>query len=99
MRCYPYGVSDAKIFIVMLAVLVVVMVFVGTRPQYPQATGIFPQVVSCIQESPPQSASDKDWKPTLRVEVEPVRRSEGGGRVREYRVLGCRLYYYHGYFK
>jgi hypothetical protein len=50
----------------------------------------------CVRENSPQSASDPDWQPTLRVEVEPVR---DPGRVREYRVLGCRLYYYHRYFR
>jgi hypothetical protein len=91
--------SDAKVFIAMLSVAVVVLVFAATRPQYPQATGIFPQVVSCVRENPPQWASDKDWKPTLRVDIEPVRRSEGGGRIREYRWLGCSFYYYHGHFR
>jgi hypothetical protein len=99
MRCYPYGVSDIKAFIALLSVLVVVMVFVATRDPYPQATGVFPQVVSCVQENPQPPTSDKDWQPTVRVKVDPVRRSEGGGRVREYHVLGCTLYYYHGYFK
>jgi hypothetical protein len=91
--------SDAKIFVVMLAVVVVAMVFWGRAATYLQATGVFPQVISCIQENPPQWASDKDWQPTLRVDIEPVRRSEGGGRIREYRLLGCRFYYYHGHFR
>ena len=63
---------------------------------YPQATGIFPQVVSCANQTPDPPTSDPDWQPTLRVEVEPVR---DPGRVREYRVLGCRLYYYHRHFR
>jgi hypothetical protein len=67
-----------------------------TQPRYPQATGIFPQVVSCVRENPNPPTSDRKWQPTLRVKVEPVR---DPGRVREYRVLGCRLYYYHRYFR
>jgi hypothetical protein len=58
--------------------------------------GIFPNVVSCVQENPNPGASDPHWQPTLRVKVEPVR---DPGRVREYRVLGCRLYYYHAHFR
>ncbi len=90
--------SEAKSFIVVL-VVVVFIIWVASvlmQPRYPQATGIFPQVVSCVQENSPQSASDPNWKPTLRVEVEPVR---DPGRVREYRVLGCRLYYCHRHFR
>ena len=65
------------------------------QPRYPQATGIVPQVVSCVPESKPKD-SGPDWKPTLVVRVEPAREP---GRVREYRVLGCTLYYYHAHFK
>jgi hypothetical protein len=91
-------VSETKSFIVVLAVVVFIIwvASVLMQPRYPQATGIFPQVVSCVQENSPQSASDPHWQPTLRVEVEPVR---DPGRVREYRVLGCRFYYYHRYFR
>src|SRR5215204_6936684 len=40
---------------------------------------------------------DRNWQPTLIVTVEPGR---DPGQVREYRVLGCRLYYYyHRYFR
>jgi hypothetical protein len=74
---------------------IVVAAALISRP-YPQATGIFPQVVSCVQQSPPHSHSDPDWQPTLIVTVEPMR---DPGRVRVYRVLGCRLYYYHRYFR
>jgi hypothetical protein len=93
--------SDIKLFIAMITVFTVlvisVLVISAFIPRgYPQATGIFPQVVSCVQENSPQSASDPHWQPTLRVKVEPVR---DPGRVREYRVLGCRLYYYHRYFR
>jgi hypothetical protein len=97
-RCYPCGVSETKSFIVVLAVVVFIIwvASVLMQPRYPQATGIFPQVVSCVQENSPHSASDPHWQPTLRVKVEPVR---DPGRVREYRVLGCRFYYYHRYFR
>jgi hypothetical protein len=61
-----------------------------------QRGSIFPQVVSCVNQNSPQSAPDPHWPPTLRVKVEPVR---DPGRVREYRVLGCTLYYYHAHFK
>jgi hypothetical protein len=62
-------VSETKIFIVVLAVVVFIIwvASVLMQPRYPQATGIFPQVVSCVQENSPQSASDPDWKPTLIV--------------------------------
>ena len=90
------GMSDIKIFIAVMAVFAVVTAYALTRPQYPQATGIFPQVVSCVNENPDPPTSDPHWQPTLRVKVEPVR---DPGRVREYRVLGCRLYYYHRFFR
>ena len=50
-----------------------------------------PQVVSCYKESKPRDAGP-NWEPTLRVKVEPNRNY---GLVKEYQVLGCRLYYYH----
>ena len=76
--------------LVITAVLVTLLV---RMPQYPQATGIFPQVVTCVDEKP-NADDSRNWKPTLIVTVEPGR---DPGRVREYRVLGCRLYYYHDY--
>ena len=76
-------------------VAIVVAGILLSRPLYPQATGIFPQVVSCVQENPDPQSSD-NWQPTLSVKVEPVR---DPGRVREYWVLGCRLYYYHAHFR
>ena len=90
--------SETKSFIVALAVVVFIVgvASVLMQPRYPQATGIVPQVVSCVNQNPDHSTSDPNWKPTLRVKVEPVR---DPGRVREYRVLGCRLYYYHRYFR
>jgi hypothetical protein len=92
--------SDIKIFIAMITVFTV-LVFTGLVisafiPQYPQATGIFPQVVSCVKQNPNPPTSDRNWKPTLIVTIEPGR---DPGRVREYRVLGCRLYYYHRHFR
>lgn len=81
--------------VVTYAALVVASVLM--QPQYPQATGIFPQVVSCVKQNPDHPTSDRNWQPTLIVTVEPGR---DPGRVREYRVLGCRLYYYyHRYFR
>ena len=90
--------SETKSIIVVLAVVVLIIgvASVLMQPRYPQATGIFRQVVSCVQENSPQSASDPNWKPTLRVKVESVR---DAGRVREYRVFECRLYYYHRFFR
>ena len=90
--------SETKIFIVALAVVVFIfwVASVLMQPRYPQATGIVPQVVSCVNQNPDHSTSDPHWQPTLRVKVEPVRDS---GRVREYRMLGCRLYYYHRHFR
>jgi hypothetical protein len=92
--------SDIKIFIAMITVftvlVVTVLVISAFIPQYPQATGVFPQVVSCVKQNPNPPTSDRNWKPTLIVTVEPGR---DPGRVREYRVLGCRLYYYHRYFR
>ena|SRR5215212_5610657 len=51
---------------------------------YPQATDIFPQVVSCANQTPDPPTSDPDWQPTLRVEVEPVR-----GTPDESGSIGC----------
>jgi hypothetical protein len=89
-------VSETKSFIVALAVVVFIIwvASVLMQPRYPQATGIVPQVVSCVPESKPKD-SGPDWKPTLIVQVEPAR---DPGRVWEYRVLGCTLYYYHAQF-
>jgi hypothetical protein len=91
-------VSETKIFIVALAVVVFIIwvASVLMQPRYPQATGIVPQVVSCVNQNPDHSTSDPHWQPPLRVKVEPVR---DPGRVREYRMLGCRLYYYHRHFR
>ncbi len=89
-------VSDIKIFIAIITVFTVLAISAFLRPSHPQATGIFPQVVSCVNENPDHRPSDPHWQPTLRVKVEPNR---DPGRVREYRVLGCRLYYYHRYFR
>jgi hypothetical protein len=91
-------VSETKSFIVVLAevVLIIWVASVLMQPRYPQATGIFPQVVSCVPEHPPQRHTGPNWQPTLKVTVEPGR---DPGRVREYRVLGCRLYYYHRHFR
>jgi len=88
-----------KALIVVIAVLAIVMVastFIPQTSGIQQATGIFPQVVSCVQEDPTAPTSDPNWKPTLIVQVEPNR---DPGRIREYRVLGCTLYYYHAHFK
>jgi hypothetical protein len=93
--------SDAKTALaalVMFAVVVttaLLLAWLVRQPQYPQATGIFPQVVSCVDEKP-NADDSRNWKPTLIVSVEPGR---DPGRVREYRVLGCRLYYYHRHFR
>ena len=83
--------------IVALAVVVFIIwvASVLMQPRYPQATGIVPQFVSCVPERKPKD-SGPDWKPTLIVRVEPAR---DPGRVREYRALGCTLYYYHAHFK
>jgi hypothetical protein len=91
-------VSETKSFIVVLAVVVLIIgvASVLMQPRYPQATGIFPQVVSCVPEHAPQRHSGPNWQPTLIVQVEPGR---DPGRVREYRVLGCTLYYYHRHFR
>ena len=90
--------SETKSFIVMLAavVLIIGVASVLMQPRYPQATGIFPQVISCVPEHEPERHTGPNWQPTLRVKVEPAR---DPGRVREYRVLGCTLYYYHAHFK
>jgi hypothetical protein len=88
--------SDTKIFSAIVAAVLLIMLVASVltaEPGYQQATGIIPQVVSCVPQHPPERHMDtKDWQPTLRVKVEPAR---DPGRVREYRVLGCTLYYYH----
>ena len=88
--------SETKSFIVVLAVVVFIIwvASVLMQPRYPQAIGIFPHVISCVQDRPEYAIGP--WQPTLRVKVEPVR---DPGRVRESRVLGCRLYYYHRHFR
>ena len=94
---------NTKTFTVVLVVIVMSVLIARTQAQYPrdtsrypQATGIFPQVVACVPEHPPPRHTGPNWQPTLKVTVEPGR---DPGRVREYRVLGCSLYYYHAHFK
>ena len=77
-------------------VFIVLMISAFVYLTTPERDSIFPQVVSCVNEKPDHPTSDRNWQPTLRVKVEPVR---DPGRVREYRVLGCRLYYYHIHFR
>ena len=43
-------------------VAIVVAGILLSRPLYPQATGNFPQVVSCVQENPDPQSSD-NWRP------------------------------------
>jgi hypothetical protein len=83
--------SDIKIFIAIITVFTVLVISAFIPRITPQTSGIFPQVVSCVNQNPDDPASDPHWQPTLRVKIESVR---DPGRVREYRVLGCRLYYY-----
>ena len=69
--------SDIKLFIAMITVFTVlvftVLVIGAFIPRgYPQTSGIFPQVVSCVNQNPDHSTSDPHWQPTLRVKVEPV---------------------------
>ena len=52
----------------------------------PERDSIFPQVVSCVNEKPDPPTSDRNWQPTLRVKVEPVR---DPGRVREIGYSGA----------
>jgi len=68
-----------------------------TSPRYPQNTGVIPQVVSCVREKPEEAKPS--WKPTVKVRVEPVRLTRGGGRVKEYHAFGCTFYYYYRYFR
>jgi hypothetical protein len=44
---------------------------VSTTPMGPQNTGLFPQVISCVQQHPRHEPSDPHWQPTLKVTVEP----------------------------
>jgi len=90
-------VSETKSFIVVLAVVVFIIwvASVLMQPRYPQATGIFPQVVACVPVHEPERHTGPNWQPTLRIQVEPGR---DRGRVREYRVLGGSFYYYHAHF-
>jgi hypothetical protein len=88
---------DIKVFVTIMVVFAIVaatfLVWRGTSGPYPQATGIFPQVVSCVDEHPYPQAG-RNWRPLLTVHVEPNR---DVGRVREYRMYGCSFYYYHGH--
>jgi hypothetical protein len=91
--------KDTKTFIVVLIIKVVSILVWRTQAQYPsytQTTGIFPQVVSCVPQHEPDRHTGPNWEPTLKVMVEPVR---DPGRVREYRIFGCSLFYYHQYFR
>jgi hypothetical protein len=90
--------GDFKILVAIVAAFLVMAagLLVWLPPPYPQATGIFPQVISCVPQHEPERHTGPNWQPTLRVKVEPPR---DPGRVREYRVLGCSLYYYHAHFK
>ena len=81
----------AAVLVVVAGVLAIVGACAIVTQPYPQASGALPQVVSCVPQNPDYQAS-ANWQPTLRVQVEPGR---DPGRVREYRVLGCTLYYYH----
>jgi hypothetical protein len=66
-----------KIFVAVLAVVVFIMLAASVltgEPGYPQATGIFPQVVSCVEENSPHSASD----PPLAAHVESEGRACSG---------------------
>jgi hypothetical protein len=87
------------VFRVISAVIVVVVLLGAvwiTRNPYPQNTGIFPQVISCVQENSRHEPYNPDWQPPLRVKVEPLR---DPGRVREYHAFGCTFYYYFRYFR
>lgn len=65
--------SDIKIFIAII-IGSTVLVVGALRPRMtPQTSGIFPQVVSCVNENPDHPTSDPHWQPTLGVKVEPVR--------------------------
>lgn len=88
--------SDTRIFIAIITVSTVLVISAFIPRITPQTSGIFPQVVSCVNQNPDRPTSDPHWQPTLRVKVEPVR---DPGRLREYRVLGCRLYFYHRHFR
>jgi hypothetical protein len=76
-------VSETKSFIVVLAVVafIIWVASVLMQPRYPQATRIFPQVVSCVNQNPDHPTSDPRWQPTLRVKVEPVRDLDESGSI------------------
>jgi hypothetical protein len=65
-----------------------------TQP-YQEASGVLPQVVLCARQHPEPPASD-NWKPPVRVRIETNR---GPGRIREFRVSRCTLYYYHDHLR
>jgi hypothetical protein len=84
---YPYGMSDAKISIVVAIGLVLIAAAVLLEyppPWYPQATGIFPQVVSCVPQHEPKQHTGPNWEPTLKVTVESLL-----GTVDESGSIGC----------
>jgi hypothetical protein len=89
---------DTKTSALVLIVIVASVIIWRVQTQYSsywQTTGVFPQVISCVPVHEPERHTGPNWEPTLRVTVEPVR---DPGRVREYRVFGCSLYYYHAHF-
>ena len=55
LRCYACGMIDRLMFLAMITVftIMVAATLISSRPGYPQATGIFPQVVcrACLSMS------------------------------------------------
>jgi len=92
------GIISWVFLVTILAVSLYIFgyILISSTPMDPQNTGIFPQVVSCVPEHPPQRHTRPNWQPTLRVQVEPAR---DPGRVREYHAFGCTFYYYFRYFR
>ena len=67
------GIISWVFLVTILAVSLYIFgyILISSTPMGPQNTGIFPQVVSCVPEHPPQRHTGPNWQPTLRVQVEP----------------------------
>jgi len=74
------------IFFAMMITVALFLVWAARAPQYPKATGLFPQVITCLEHK------DNPNPPAVTVKIKTLRKR---GEIKEYRAFGCRIYYYH----
>jgi len=83
--------SKASAVVAIFAIVVGVALFLAWQvrsPHYLDATGIVPQVVTCIDPKPAHKSE------TIVVKLRTERKK---GRISAYHFLGCTWYYYHFY--